>query len=273
MFSTLRTRFGIPGVISVIALVFAMFGGAYAASNSSDGGKATASAKAKKGPRGPKGPKGDTGPAGPQGPAGPAGAKGDTGTAGSSGANGKDGVGVTTAAASPAECPSGGTKFTSASGTSHVCNGEGGSGGGFPETLPSEKTETGIWGSGLQTPQGRHTFPISFPIPLEESPIPVIVGAEESSKPGCPGRGGGPLPPTGAYEPTIPEADPGRLCIYLNKVVEVSPPDVAISVKKASYEEGEWLLTSGVSQTGAYLELICLENNCQATGTWAVTAE
>ena len=32
MFSTLRTRFGIPGVISVIALVFAMFGGAYAAS-------------------------------------------------------------------------------------------------------------------------------------------------------------------------------------------------------------------------------------------------
>ena len=48
MFSTLRNRFGIPGVISVIALVFAMFGGAYAASNSSGGGKATASAKAKK---------------------------------------------------------------------------------------------------------------------------------------------------------------------------------------------------------------------------------
>ena len=33
MFSTLRTRFGIPGVISVIALVFAMLGGAYAANN------------------------------------------------------------------------------------------------------------------------------------------------------------------------------------------------------------------------------------------------
>jgi hypothetical protein len=51
MFSTLRTRFGIPGVISVMALVFAMLGGAYAANSPSGGGKATASAKAKKGPR------------------------------------------------------------------------------------------------------------------------------------------------------------------------------------------------------------------------------
>jgi hypothetical protein len=86
MLSLLRNRFGIPGVISVIALVFAMMGGAYAASNNGDGGKATASAKAKRGPKGPKGAKGDTGPAGPQGPAG---AKGDTGAAG---ANGKDGT-------------------------------------------------------------------------------------------------------------------------------------------------------------------------------------
>ena len=82
MFSTLRNRFGIPGVISVIALVFAMFGGAYAASNSSGGGKATASAKAKKGPKGPKGATGPAGPAGAAGPAGPAGPKGDAGATG-----------------------------------------------------------------------------------------------------------------------------------------------------------------------------------------------
>src|ERR1700729_4312957 len=98
MFSTLRTRFGIPGSISVIALVFAMFGGAYAASNSASGGKATASAKAKKGPRGPKGATGPAGPAGPQGPAGPAGAQGPAGAAG------KDGVGVTSAPATTVEC-------------------------------------------------------------------------------------------------------------------------------------------------------------------------
>ncbi len=91
MFSPLRNRFGIPGVISVIALVFAMLGGAYAAS-SSDNGKATASAKAKKGPRGPKGATGPAGPAGAQGPAGPAGAKGDAGAAGSNGTNGSNGA-------------------------------------------------------------------------------------------------------------------------------------------------------------------------------------
>src|ERR1700704_3299328 len=84
MFSTLRTRFGIPGVISVIALVFAMLGGAYAASNSG-GGKATASAKAKRGPRGPKGATGPAGPTGPAGATGPSGARGATGAAGFSG--------------------------------------------------------------------------------------------------------------------------------------------------------------------------------------------
>jgi hypothetical protein len=83
MLSPLRSRFGIPGVISVIALVFAMLGGAYAANDSGGGGKATASAKAKKGPRGPKGA---TGPAGPTGPAGA------NGKDGANGSNGKDGA-------------------------------------------------------------------------------------------------------------------------------------------------------------------------------------
>src|SRR6188472_2090585 len=133
MFSTLRNRFGIPGVISVIALVFAMFGGAYAASNSSGGGKATASAKAKKGPRGPKGA---TGPAGPAGPAGPTGAKGDAGAPGANGTNGAPGTpgaagkSVTseqfegTDEPSEAECEeAGGVEFKSASPTTYACNG------------------------------------------------------------------------------------------------------------------------------------------------------
>ena len=82
MFSLLRNRFGIPGIISVIALVFAMIGGAWAANNSG-GGKATASAK--KGPRGPRGKPGKPGPTGP------AGAQGLAGPQGLAGANGKDG--------------------------------------------------------------------------------------------------------------------------------------------------------------------------------------
>jgi Collagen triple helix repeat (20 copies) len=155
----LKEPFGKAGLtVAVVALVFAMFGGAYAASNSSGGGKATASAKAKKGPRGPKGSKGDTGPAGPAGLQGPAGANGKDGTAGSVGPIGPQGE------VGPAG-PSGpeGEPWTS---------------GG---KLPSEKTETGTWSaSAPPTPQcsgecsefaitageANFSIPISFPIPL-----------------------------------------------------------------------------------------------------------
>jgi hypothetical protein len=155
MFSTLRTRFGIPGVISVIALVFAMFGGAYAASNSSGGGKATASkSKAKKGPRGPKGATGPAGPAGAQGPAGPAGAKGDAGANGANGATGATGAtGLkgTTGAAGP----------TGPEGSPWTAGG----------TLPSGKTETGTWSISLPPAEAFFEIkvPISFPIPLKEA--------------------------------------------------------------------------------------------------------
>ena len=148
MFSTLRTRFGIPGVISVIALVFAMLGGAYAASSNS-GGKATASAKAKKGPRGPKGATGLAGPQGPTGPAGPAGAKGESGANGSAGALGATGPTGKTGA-------TGATGVTGATGFS-----------GFTEALPSGKTETGTWSAvGFYLPLEKLPFPISYSIPL-----------------------------------------------------------------------------------------------------------
>lgn len=129
MLSPLRNRFGIPGVISVIALVFAMLGGAYAASNDSGSSKATASAKAKKGPRGPKGPAGPAGaagPAGPQGPAGPAGAKGDKGDTGSAGGPGAAGASVTSSSVDlgEPECEErGGSEFTAGASTTFACNG------------------------------------------------------------------------------------------------------------------------------------------------------
>jgi hypothetical protein len=278
MFSTLRTRFGIPGVISVMALVFAMFGGAYAASNSSGGGKATASAKAKKGPRGPKGPKGDTGAAGPQGPAG---AKGDTGAAGSNGTSGTNGQSVTGVAATTGECPAGGVKYTSASGANTVCNGKNGTNGqtGFTETLPEGKTETGVWGTGLVTPTGAYGLPISFTIPLVEAPEAIIVQASENSKPGCPGRGGGPLPPTGEFKPTIPSADPGKLCIYVNYPGEIGEEAQIARTISSHYEEGQWLPDGprGTSPVGALLEIECptappnAYEHCAAMGTWAVT--
>jgi hypothetical protein len=183
MFSTLRTRFGIPGVISVIALVFAMLGGAYAANNTSGGGKATASARAKKGPRGPKGPKGDTGPAGPAGPQGP---KGDTGAAGSNGGAGKDGTSVTAKAITGGVCGAGvsGFEYASASGTNTVCNGKNGTFSTAP--LPAGQSLTGVWsvtGDGDekvetgQTPQNVSDFDfatISFPIRVSPAPTAVL---------------------------------------------------------------------------------------------------
>ena len=94
-FSGLRSQFGAPTIIAIIALVFAATGGAFAANDYLGG--ATAS-KSKKGPRGPKGAKGDPGPAGLAGPAGPVGAvgpagpKGATGPGGSKGSNGATGA-------------------------------------------------------------------------------------------------------------------------------------------------------------------------------------
>ena len=221
MFSTLRTRFGIPGVISVIALVFAMFGGAYAASNSSGGGKATASAKAKKGPRGPKGPKGDTGPAGPQGPAG---AKGDTGAPG---ANGKDGTNGTN-----------GTNGTD--GEAGMCS------EANPEcTLASWGMLTGVWSASPGVGETDRAD-ISFPVRVSAAPIALLQQEELGFTYGVelrnPGEGTGGFPtssvaiyglpgPITSFEAAeeaeeawedacpgsaeTPEATSGVLCIYV----------------------------------------------------------
>jgi len=191
MFSSFRNRFGIPSVISVIALVFAMFGGAYAASNDSgSGAKATASAK--KGPRGPRGPKGPAGPAGPQGPAGAAGAKGDKGDTGAAGSNGSQGpIG-----------PTGKTGATGATGATGLS--------GFTETLPSKKTETGTWVAGPNDEGAM--VPLSFNIPLENAPVAVhfvkLDGKEYT------GEKAGVTPVNCLGEAEDPTAPPGHVCIY-----------------------------------------------------------
>jgi len=76
------------------------------------------------GARGSDGAPGPTGATGATGQVGPAGATGATGAAGPTGASGPAGQSVT-AAAEPvgANCPTGGVKYTSASGSHYVCNG------------------------------------------------------------------------------------------------------------------------------------------------------
>ncbi|HEY0390602.1 MAG TPA: hypothetical protein VGC63_02705 [Solirubrobacterales bacterium] len=269
MFSTLRNRFGIPGVVSVIALVFAMFGGAYAASNSSGGGKATASAKAKKGPRGPKGATGPAGPAGPAGPQGPAGAKGDAGANGANGTNGAPGSpgapgqSVTTTEILPLEeCgQQSGVMLHSASGENEVCNGEDGE-DGSPWTaggvLPSGKTETGAWADTIPA-SGSGQAAISFTVPLaadiEEAKVRLNDFGTETFDPACDTFvNGTPVPPFGT-----PIPDPGYLCVY-----KVQGLATINGVNKA-------LFGNGASEVGALIQLSGLEGQ-DARGEWAVTA-
>jgi hypothetical protein len=267
MFSTLRTRFGIPGVISVIALVFAMFGGAYAASNSSGGGKATASAKAKKGPRGPRGATGPAGPAGPQGPAGLAGAKGDTGAAGSNGAPGKDGtngtngtsVVATAEATGTANCEGrGGSKFVTGATTTFACNGKegagGGGGGGLPATLGSGETETGTYF--FRGVDGAISMSsISFPIPLsaEAAEDVTIHFTDEDGDATCTGS---------LDEPTAPS---GFFCRYVNAVESTTTSPSKVYAPDLIQEN-----TIGTS--GAFIYDEAIGSPQYQLGSWAVTA-
>jgi hypothetical protein len=83
------------------------------------------------GPEGPSGPigltgaDGSTGPIGPEGATGPVGPTGPQGEPGLQGAPGADGVSVTSVAlsAGDANCPQGGSQFTSSSGDTYACNG------------------------------------------------------------------------------------------------------------------------------------------------------
>lgn len=255
MFSSFRNRFGIPGVISVIALVFAMFGGAYAANDSGgDASKATASAKkkGKKAKRGPRGPRGKRGPVGPQGPAGPAGAKGDKGDAGANGSNGANGAKGATGATGPTG-PEGPEGLEGAEGSPWTLGG----------TLPSGETLTGAWttatGPGNSPPANTLVhLPISFSIPLA-APL-AITGIRVRAKDAeptteCPGTA------------ENPQAAPGFICVYHGTATnaEVLPTGVN-GVSKVSSE------AVGVDRSGAKLLVFFSGANGSATGTFAVTA-
>jgi hypothetical protein len=299
MLERLRNQIGTAGlVVAIVALVAALGGGAYAATGGPGGGKATASAKAKKGPRGPKGA---TGPAGPAGAKGDTGAKGDAGangSNGSSGAPGADGKSVTgETIASGGACGLGvtGVKYTLNATSTNVCNGKNGT-TGFTETLPSGKTETGLWGVGEASGPGNQTVPISFPIPLENVPDVTTVWLsfgtsnepfepfeleeilEEGAEHGCPG-----------FDEGVPLADPGHLCVYIDSMLQMKPTGTGLTNTIRSTSEPPQIYTGGttipkppfggrlddgVGRVGAFMLLSCgVSANCVANGAWAVTAE
>ena len=234
MFSPLRNRFGIPGVISVIALVFAMIGGAYAASGgltSKQKKEVKSIAKSFQG----TGPAGAAGPAGAKGDTGAKGDKGDTGNTGNAGAAGKS---VTTTAITTAglegHCvEAGGTKVqVEGSATKeYVCNGEAGEDGeaGFTEVLPPNKTETGSW-SAQFSEFGLSSISFNIPLaaPLDEEHVAFhgqgYTGDEGGIGPNpgeqCEGKSGTELTECEEEHENCPgkaadpQAAPGHLCVY-----------------------------------------------------------
>jgi collagen triple helix repeat protein len=304
MLSLLRNRLGIPGVISVIALVFAMLGGAYAASNSG-GGKATASAKAQKGPRGPRGARGPAGPAGPAGLQGAAGAKGADGAAGLDGEDGKDGkngtngvngtngtsVANTEFSGVEGPCQEGGSKLVG-SATTYACNGKKGLQGdeGSPwtlgGTLPPGKTETGAWAMGPvpkvsceiegETEEGEAIEGECTAKPEEKVtagnpliapisfPIPL---AAELSEANTHYIGPGGTPPAGCTGGSVeePKADPGHLCVYALE-------EAAIGFMAIAPAGDLSFSNSNGSKAGVVVAGIFWGEGARARGTWAVTA-
>jgi hypothetical protein len=278
MLSPLRNRFGIPGVISVIALVFAMLGGAYAASNSGSG-KATASAKAK---RGPKGPKGATGPAGPAGPQGPAGANGKDGSNGANGSNGAAGATGPTGAAG-ATGTAGATGAAGAAGAKGATGATGAAGlSGFTATLPSEETETGAWSYSKTETKGHINVTASFAIPLA-APIskgnthyiyktgkeivenPETEELEEVESEECNGTA------------AAPSAEPGNFCMYVaaqTGALDTNFSETGIYTQSNSITDPSFTLPvgGGTGPTGAHLVIELSTGSSEGWGTWAVTA-
>jgi len=262
--SRIHQKLGTAGfIISIVALVAAIGGGAYAASGGLTSKQKSEVAKiAKKyaGPAGPIGPqgaagaKGETGSAGSNGTNGSPGEKGERGEKGEKGSTGNAGEPVTIVPLNKNEggCAEGGTKFVNATGEGHACNGAEGSGGGgpYPETLPSGYSETGFWES-----QGEKGFvfspfeaavaTISFPLPLATPPTETVVidaDATDQEKTDCPG------------EVEDPKATPGFLCLYVK-----FPLGATVTV-----------LNSGVLPFGAF---ILLPKTEEVVGTWAVEAQ
>ena len=260
MFQAIRRRFNATGVVALLALVFAMGGGAYAAgryvitSTKQISPKVLKALAGKPGTAGANGAQGQPGSAGSQGPAGPAGQKGEsgaTGPQGPAGAAGKNGENGTT---------------------------------GFAKVLPSKATETGTWS--FSTPNPSYLFiSLSFPIQLAEAlgatqvhyvfadGKELNVKKELVSPADCPGS------------VAEPEAAPGHLCVYEKFTSGVSTV--------AAGKEGEQQVTQaeifpssgtpglfggqdGADTSGATLLFAPTDPEVEARvgwGTWAVTAE
>jgi hypothetical protein len=278
--------------IALLALVFALTGGAFAATGGGSSPHATLTAsaakakpKAKTGPRGPAGKNGApgaAGPAGPAGPAGAAGAKGETGAAGAGtpGAAGTPGESVKIETAG-GECKEGGAKFSNASGSGAACNGKEGPEGNVGKegalgtagvTLPSGASETGTWSvyfNGVK--EGNALSPISFAVPLAAA-LPsghvfYVTTEEQTNK------------SQAACQGTVeaPKATEGNLCVYQGGFEPIHTEEGelnVISVLPPHQDQN----SGGIFETGTAGAVVFVHYEegsvafAALQGSWAVTA-
>ncbi len=237
MLERIHQRLGTAGfIISIIALVAALGGGAYAATGGGNS-KATASAKAKQGKQGKPGKTGPAGPAGPAGPTGPAGPKGDTGSKGETGSIGPAG-------------PKGDTGDTGDAGPQGppgpTCDEETGE-----CLLPPEATETGLFSGQLPASPGFVTVAISFPLRLSENPTGHYLVSSDQPTAECPGT---------YFDP---DAAPGNLCVYSFITSNLGNPVMVLTPDKTSGSILKFPRTPGPEGEELAGEVI---------GSWAVTA-
>lgn len=233
----LREPFGTAGlVVAIVALVFALAGGAYAANNLGAGAsKAKAGPRGKTGKTGPAGPAGATGPAGPAGAPGPKGAPGEAGEQGAPGAPGKEGEPWTA--------------------------------GGV---LPSGKSEFGVWGVSSRTGPfqgaGQVFAPISYNIRLSAAPAVNVIDIKEGEGEENANTALIPSHCKGTVE--NPEAVPGNLCVFVRDKSSNEVHPHAYDPETGSFGFGGLAGRSGtiiVANEGGPSEI-------SMDGTWAVTA-
>lgn len=258
MFQVIRRRVNATSLVAVLALVFAMGGGAYAASRYVITSTKQISPKVLKALQGKAGPAGANGAQGPAGAVGPAGPQGPAGLQGSAGTSGTNGTGVTSAALAKgnAKCPEGGSEFTSASGVTTACNGKNGT-TGFTATLPEGKTEEGHWAATGFTKAGessRTPVAMSFTIPLAEEPSESnvhFIGPEEGE-----GEPHAKLPTGCSGNVSEPKAASGNVCVF------------------AEWFQRFVFYGASANESGITMFLVDRgeeEGSAVAFGTWAVT--
>jgi hypothetical protein len=242
MLTRVHQKLGTAGfIISIIALVAALGGGAYAASGGLSGKQKKEVEKIAKKFAGKPGATGATGAAGAPGAKGDAGAKGDTGSEGKQGAQGIQGI-------------QGIQGKQGIQGSPWTVGG----------TLPAKETETGHWSATASWPTVE-SLPsqISYNIPLAK-PSEHVKYLNKAETEGSAGSGECEL--VGSGFAAIPVAPPGYLCVF-TQVAELGQVQY---IGPGPFEAGHDS-TSGAfiwSLTEAFEGVF----GTSMAGVWAVTA-